>query len=372
MSLIPRSSVMLTPDTPPPEPFTQSERFASLYANFPAALTGGGEGMKILLVNTGHLGDVILGLTAMSRVRHTLPKAEIALMTLEPAATLAERLGVFDRVWRLPDLAGYGIYLARYVQWFRGFFKALNWQPDVALSFMADPEDQLIIACTKAPIRLGPVKDHNWVYQRGWLTHPLRVPHLPVQRYQRTHAVADAAGLLPYAGPEAALKELELEAEHIALAESWLEKNKRNVVLLVCGSNRRRRWPLAHYVAAANHLVERKDLNLMVVSGPAERDLEPAIERDFAQPKIARHICRQPLMAVLALLQRCDLVATVDSGPGHLAAAAGSQTVYLLPERKLSSFLPPGQHVHPIAGSKVPRIELDPVLRELDRVLDRE
>gem|GEM_PF-7060846 len=324
-----------------------------------------------MIVNTGHLGDVILALSAMRRVRDTFPHADIALITMEPAAMLARTGGWFTRVWVMPDLMGYGIYPRKYLQWFATFFRAVGWQPDLAISFMADPEDQVIIAATGAKLRVGPLKDHNWIYQRGWMTHPLRAALMPSPRHQRSHEVADACGFVDNRSGDAALSDLKLPQANIDAAKEFEVGGKRTVCLLVCGSNRRRRWPLDRYKQLAVELAKRGDVNLLVVSGPAERDIEAAIKLELADAGLAKHLCRQPLLTLLALLQRCQLAVTVDSGPGHLAAAAGCETIYLLPEHKRATFLPPGFHVHPVCARKVAEIPCDAVSQACAQVLSR-
>jgi len=86
------------------------------------------------------------------------------------------------------------------------------------------------------------------------------------------------------------------------------------------------RWPIAGFAALANTLAAREGLPLLVTGSPADAPLANAIAR--AAGPLAVSIAGATSLGVFAALaQRAAYVVAMDSGPMHVAAAAGAPTV---------------------------------------------
>lgn len=55
---------------------------------------------RILIIKHGALGDVVLAMGTMKRLRELHPEAHITLMTMGMFVPMAEQLGVFDDFYR--------------------------------------------------------------------------------------------------------------------------------------------------------------------------------------------------------------------------------------------------------------------------------
>ena len=104
------------------------------------------------------------------------------------------------------------------------------------------------------------------------------------------------------------------------------------VVVLNTGSARgsAKSWPLTSFTALAAKLVQRQDIAVLVICGPAERDAAAAVARRAAHPRVVA-LDQWPLGIGLskACIRRSDCVVTTDSGPRHLAAAFGVPSLAL-------------------------------------------
>jgi heptosyltransferase-2 len=81
-------------------------------------------------------------------------------------------------------------------------------------------------------------------------------------------------------------------------------------------------WPVASFVHLAQSLADRRGCGVLVLCGPAERDLARQIAIQARRPTV-HSLADQPLALGLtkACLRRAALLVTTDSGPRHIAAA---------------------------------------------------
>ena len=104
---------------------------------------------------------------------------------------------------------------------------------------------------------------------------------------------------------------------------------KQPYVLFVPGADQDkpdRLWPIERYSELARRLAAR-GVMVAIVGGPAERDIGAAINR--AEPKAKNIVSRTDLFQLAALAERAAAAVGDDSGPMHVAAAAGAPCVVL-------------------------------------------
>jgi heptosyltransferase II len=90
-------------------------------------------------------------------------------------------------------------------------------------------------------------------------------------------------------------------------------------------------WPSAYFADVARKLAEQRGCGVLVLCGPAEREIAREIVTTACHPHVhALSNLTQPAAAqgpplslglTKALIRRCDLLITTDSGPRHFAAA---------------------------------------------------
>lgn len=91
-----------------------------------------------------------------------------------------------------------------------------------------------------------------------------------------------------------------------------------------------RRWPADRVAALLRALCARGDLNVVVTGSPGERAyVESVVERAGVGARVLQLAGKIGVEELVALLARADAVVTNDSGPLHLASAAGASTVAL-------------------------------------------
>ncbi len=89
-------------------------------------------------------------------------------------------------------------------------------------------------------------------------------------------------------------------------------------------------WPAEHVAALARELAASRGCGVLVLCGPAERDLCRDIVGRAAHPGVRGLADFPPSLGLTkACVRRADLLVTTDSGPRHFAAAFGRPVVTL-------------------------------------------
>lgn len=89
-------------------------------------------------------------------------------------------------------------------------------------------------------------------------------------------------------------------------------------------------WPAKYFAELADRLVAERNAGVVVLCGPGERDLARQIV-EMSQHRDVYSLADVKLSLGLtkAMVRRCDLLVTTDSGPRHFAAAFGRPVVTL-------------------------------------------
>lgn len=82
-----------------------------------------------------------------------------------------------------------------------------------------------------------------------------------------------------------------------------------------------KRWPAAHFAAAADALVRAEDARIVVLAGPGEDELARSIVAQMTAHAVALPSTRVGLDTLKGVIQRLDLLISNDTGPRHFAAA---------------------------------------------------
>lgn len=276
---------------------------------------------RVLILRLDHLGDVLFATPALRALRAGLPEAHLTLLVRPEAAPLVRAGDLVDEVRSFP--APWFARPARRVA-LREWVALCRWMAaadfDAALDLRGDVRHLSCMALARVPVRLGYPRTGGGF----WLSHA--VP------YRATHEVERNVDLVRVLVPAATAGELAapaIEPAAAAWAEAVLRESgldaRRPLVLVHPGAG----YPSKRWEAAAlAHTLERclapGDLQAVLVGGPD--DVPEALARRVAIPSLAG---RTSLAGLRALLGRAAAYLGHDSGPSHLAVAAGVPSVLL-------------------------------------------
>jgi heptosyltransferase-1 len=314
--------------------------------------------MRILLVRTSALGDVVHCLPVLTALRRHLPQARIGWVIEEAMAPLLaghpdldELLVVRLRTWRRRPLA------PSTLREVAAFFTALErFAPEIALDLMGNHKGGLLAALTLADHRIGLARRHRREPGSAvWISRGVE-PRGP-------HAVDRALSLLAALGlpPEPA----EFGSEKLfrpplpapgttapaPREASPADAPARDFVLIHPGAAWGNKvYPPERWGEVARLLAAR-GLPVRVAEAPGEEGLAAAVVE--ASAGAAEPVAAPDLPTLARHLRAARLVLAADTGPLHLAHALGAPVLavmgptdpathgpYNAPERALAVRLP--------------------------------
>nr|WP_314741775.1 glycosyltransferase family 9 protein [uncultured Haemophilus sp.] len=122
--------------------------------------------------------------------------------------------------------------------------------------------------------------------------------------------------------------QLPLSEENLEKAASWLDPNRKNVVISPCSSKAEKDWIVERYAEIANWLIAQ-NINVILVGSPAKRELEMTACVEQLAPKVQNLTGKTSLKELAALLKLADLVISPDTGAAHIASIQGTPMIGL-------------------------------------------
>lgn len=199
---------------------------------------------------------------------------------------------------------------------------------DVLLHMQVAMRASLISLFVKAPIKLGFDKahahDHQWLFTNHRIA-PKPNRHVLDGFFGFTEAMGIHQRQLHW--------DIPIPEDVAKFADNQLPTGNPLLVINPCSSQRTRNWrnwPAERYAAIADYAHDRHGMHVVLTGGPGPRELQMATDiiHHAAHPVI-NLVGRTSLKEMLAVLQRATLVIAPDTGPAHMAIAAGTPVIGL-------------------------------------------
>jgi len=276
---------------------------------------------RILLVSSTALGDTVLSTAAMVAVREHFPAAHITALIHRDYVPLFEPTDFLDGI-----IAYYG----GYSHFFSTFLALRRIHPDIALILHGNEPQATPLAYLAGARFIFKLPNtsrfafllSNQAPRLSWLD----MGHGMMQRLK----VAQLVG----ARIEGARMHLPIPNPTREIVTRWLAEHDVMAADIVIGlqagaSSRGRMWPVAHFVALAKMLLAVHPAYRFVITGaPHERLRCEEIARGIGAGAIVAAGALSIEM-LPALVHRCAVLVTGDTGTLHVAVAVGTPTVSL-------------------------------------------
>jgi lipopolysaccharide heptosyltransferase II len=315
-----------------------------------------GEPKRILLIRLEHVGDVVLTTPAFRALRKRYPQARIDVLCRDFTAPLLEKNKNVSNVisWNAPWLSNIGkkdsLFSVRKV-----INKLRKNKYDLAIDFHGDIRN-ILLANAVAYYRIG-------FGCRGFgflLTK--RIP------YETSHAIDRALALAKAAGAPAVGKETELTvaAADQKFAQKLLSHDTRWVCIAPGSGRTAKNWLNERWAAVADELIEKKNILIVFTGSPGEKEMVSDIVQRMRHPEKALNMCgKTNLTQLAAVLQRCLLVLSPDSGTMHLARAMKTPLIGLFTKENAKEWGYNEKVFRRIAGKDAEAITAEQVLDKI-------
>ena len=267
---------------------------------------------KILVIKLRAIGDVLLSTAVLENLKSAFPQATIDFLTEKPSRDIIEGNAAVHSTLVFDGKVQSGVSLISRVQARRY---------DLVIDLFGNPRSALVTLFSGAPYRVG--------FRFSWRQYCYNIVVEP--RGGEKHNIEfnlDALRAIdvPVSRPSIILP---VGADAIQFAERFFLDRKLNdrfvIALNPGGGWYTKRWPLRRFAEFGDLVADKLGGQVLVIWGPGELPLAEEIRRSMRNPSILIPPCG--LKELAALLQRCRVLVTNDSGPMHIAAAAGTPVV---------------------------------------------
>ncbi|MDR3533530.1 MAG: glycosyltransferase family 9 protein [Rhodopila sp.] len=288
---------------------------------------------RILVVKLDHIGDFVTALPPIRRLKKLFPNARItvlagpasrAFVSLEPCidefipfSFFHARSQLGERELTKDDYAELADRLRPY-------------RFDLAVDLRKHASTRDVLKYTGARFLAG----FDYLGQFPYLDIALDWDGDRTLQRKRSHIVDDLLALVNAIGQAAEADRVIMRPGPSAMPLNELPDQVRAlfvkpVVAIHPGAgNVTKQWPEKHFSALIDLLIEKNNVNIMLVGGPDEVEVAETLMKNVLHPDAVASMAGKTSLADLPrLLKTCVLYIGNDSGPKHIAAAVGIPTV---------------------------------------------
>jgi ADP-heptose:LPS heptosyltransferase len=263
-----------------------------------------GEAGDVLVIKLGALGDVILSLPHLTRIKESFPQSRVTLLTAPEYREL---------VALVPGLEVVAFPRKGFIAMFQVMRWLLGRRFRLVFDLQGSTRSRIMTLLTQAEQRVGRKAGTSY-------THVPADQDDGMHAFQRLNALLDVAGVMPAAQ---GMPDIFREQSSSAVS-AWLEKHvpgDKKRVLMHAGSSRRwqsKRWEEACFIDLARQL-EACDFSVIWIGGQDDREVNQRLSKTVGVDA----------SGVFSYIDLIDLgchaafAITNDSGPMHLLSLSG-------------------------------------------------
>lgn len=273
----------------------------------------------ILLIKPSSLGDIVHAMPTCAAIRRAYPKARLTWLVKREWADLVERIDGVDRVWPVqPTLKG----------WLSQVFPLRAERFDLIVDLQGLFRSAAIGWLSGSPLLAGFANGREgspWFYSRR-----VPVPESEMHAVDRYLLVAEAVGAVKADPPEFRFRIPQADYDEVdrLLSRFGVTSGTSWVAMNVSARWQTKRWPSASFAEVADRLQQEGWGAVVMIGSPDDRADVAAVIEKMKAPAI--NLAGASTVGLLpALLSKASLLITNDSGPMHIAAAAGTPVVAL-------------------------------------------
>lgn len=287
------------------------------------------EPRRIAIFLPNWVGDVVMATPAIRALRSRFARAEMVAVGKAVALDTLAGLGWFDET--IEDVSR---RRPRVVNWVRMRRRLRRRRADLAVLLPNSFRAALLARMAGARRIAGYDRDGRGRLLTDRLEPPTDAEgrFTPVPMIEYYNALAASLGATDLTRRMELAVEPRFADEADALLAGAGVNDSAPLVMLNAGASfgPSKLWAPGRYAALADRLIERRGARIIINAAPSERDIAADVENAMTRPAALSFARRDNTLGLLkALLRRCDLLVTNDTGARHFAAALGIGLVTL-------------------------------------------
>jgi lipopolysaccharide heptosyltransferase I len=263
--------------------------------------------MRILVIKMSSLGDLFHALPAVHAVRR-YDNAAVDWVTQPEYREIVECFTDVDHVFAYPRRR----FLTRAVPFIR---RLREHSYDLVLDFQGLLKSAMVLSWARGARKIGPS------YQREGAR--LLYGEVAGSYNKNRHAVEEALDIARHLGVKA-----DAPVFPVRFPPYKTDAPHPRIALIPCSRWPTKNWPAEHFQALAHQLQQLLHASVFILGAQQDRPTCDRIAQALDAP--VYNMAGQTSLTVMGgLLQQMDLAVSVDSGPMHMAAAAGTPVLAL-------------------------------------------
>ena len=267
---------------------------------------------RALVIKLRAVGDVVLSSIVLNNLRHALPHAELDVLTERASESVVRTHPAVSSVVVFDAKRMSGLDLIRDVR---------RRRYDLVIDLFGNPRTALVTRLSGAPYRVGyRFRGRTYAYNivaepRGGSVHNTQFNLDALERIG-VPIIDRAVHLFP-------------SADDRAYVDGFLRDaglgNATLVAINTGGGWYTKRWGIDRFAALADRIATATGWKIILPWGPGQKEEVEALKAQMTSPAFIPP--PTSLMQLTALFERTGWVVSNDSGPMHIAAAAGSRVL---------------------------------------------
>ena len=297
---------------------------------------------KILIINLGGMGDVLLSQPALKALRQEFSASEISLLVTKKTYELAKNLSFIERVYKLDIEYGGLVPINKIITNLRTLLtlRCQNFDLAVNMRTLSSKKStgklKMLLAIINPKVKAGRNTDGRGDF------YDIKISESYIgQKYERDYDLETAEAL----GAKITDKDINVpikEADQRAI-EAILKQvgiNAGDILIGIHpGGMPSRRWPEKYFIELINCLSKKVTAKFIITGSAREKSLARAIVSnssgsviDFTGALNFEQLC--------AIIKRCNLYISNDTGPMHIAAIVQTKLIAIIGPGDITRFDP--------------------------------
>jgi len=291
----------------------------------------------VLIINLTRMGDLVQTTPVMAGLKERYPGVRISLLVSSVFAEICSYIPYIDRLF-IFNTAGFekmvsngGPSLVGNFRYMERLLREINeTEYDLTINFTHSTASAVLTSLIKTKeLRGFSIDDEgHGLIRHPWIRYFFNV--VPSRKYNPFHLcdlyIKAGGGI-----PENKGLHLDVSEKDGKWVRSVLRKNGISDEDILIGfqlgaSQDNRRWPVSSFAKLADVMTETLGAKFVLIGGNSEGKLGEEFER-LAEMKPVNFIGKTNLNELAALLKRCNLLISNDTGPLHISTAVGTKVI---------------------------------------------
>ena len=321
---------------------------------------------NILAIRFARIGDVVLLLPALLRLKSTFDGARLTLTTGSRAAPIAELCPHIDEVISVDRLRMRDGPRLAALRDMCGLVSDLRSRRfDLVVDFHSFRETNLLARFSGARYRLGMKRA-----DRAYLSYCFNLsPALEDKRLHVSEMFLRVVEHVPGVADSQIIESPMIEVgPDIEVPVASPVKPGPLLVLYVGASVPERRWPASRFAALASQVANRWGATVRVLSGVSEVERSIARQVKCEAGAAVQLLSQLGIQEIASVIAGADLMVSNDSGPMHIGSALGVPTLGIFSSSLPEHYRPVGPKDRYIKKESMKDVQLEEVLESIIRM----